>query len=103
MVLRHQFIAHRGKTDSEVGISFMAIPKDKNSESQVRFKQLKLGAFGEEKLNEIEKIVRFIITQLEVKIQKSGQKVYDGFFDLFDAKEISFMVLNNMKDPEKNE
>jgi hypothetical protein len=100
MDLRHQFVAHRGKTDSEIGISFMAIPKDKKSDPQVRFKQLKLGAFGLEKLNNIEILVLFIIEQLEIKIQKSGQKVYDGFFNLFDAKQMSFMIMNNMEEPD---
>jgi hypothetical protein len=57
----------------------MAIPKDKKSDSQVRFKLLKLRAFGLEKVNNIAILVLFIIEQLEIKIQKNGQKVYDGF------------------------
>jgi hypothetical protein len=95
--LRHQFIAHRGKTDSEIGVSFMIFPKEKKEDSQVRFKQLKLGGFGEKRLNDIERIIKFLIFELEKKIQKSGQKLYDGFFNNFDEEQMSFMMINHLK------
>lgn len=54
-------------------------------------------------MTEIEAIVTFIIAELEAKIHKSGQKAYDGFLKHFDAKSISFMNLNNLKDHESKE
>lgn len=79
MDLRHQFIAHRGETDSEIGISFMVVPKENVDGSQVRFKQLKQASFNGEKLLEIKVLIEYLIDELKKKIQKSGQKVYDGF------------------------
>lgn len=97
MDLRHQFIAHRGKTDSEIGISFMVVPKENIVGSQVRFKQLKQVSFNGEKLLEIKTLISYLIDELKKKIQKSGQKVYDEFFNSFSVKEMSFMIMNNVK------
>jgi hypothetical protein len=103
MDLRHQFIAHRGKTDSEIGIAFMVVPKENINGSQVRFKQLKQVSFGGEKLLEIKALIEYLIDELKKKIQKSGQKVYDGFFNSFSVEEMSFMVMNNVKEHPKPE
>lgn len=96
MDLRHHFIAHRGDTDSEVGISLMAIPKVKDGQPQLNFKQVKLGAFTGKRIDEIQTILEFLKVELEKKIQKCGQKVYDGFFN-FNPKEMSLMVMNEIK------
>ena len=46
MELRHNFIANSGDTESEIGISYMLVPKDDKIEnSQIRFGQLKQFAF----------------------------------------------------------
>ena len=98
MKQRHQFIAHRGDTDSEVAISFMAIPKVGDGESQLRFSQLKLRAFSTVVLNQIEELIKFILAELEAKIQISGQKAYDKFFASFTPEEILLLVMNGAKD-----
>lgn len=97
MELRHQFIAHRGKNEGETGISFMVIPKIKEENSQLRFKQLKLYAFDSKKLVEIENIAKYLIEQLENKIIKNGKKVHEKFFKLFDVEQIQFMIMNYAK------
>ena len=100
MDLRHQFIAHRGKTESEIGIAFMLIPKEKESgtRSQIRFNQLKQYTFNTEKLTEFESVITFIISELDKKIQKSGQKLHDGLLNNFTPEQLSLMIMNNAKD-----
>src|SRR5690606_12102962 len=41
MDLRHNFIAHRGLNDNEIGILFMAISKKNVNNSKMKFEQLK--------------------------------------------------------------
>lgn len=98
MQLRHQFIAHRGETESEVGISYILIPKnDSLDRSQVRFSQLKQISFTETDLERIEPLVKYLIDELLKKIQKNGQKVHDGILKLFTPEELTFMMMNNAK------
>ena len=62
MNLRHQFIAHRGETDSEIGIAFMIIPKEGSiDDNQIRFTQLKQNSFSPVRLDLIEKTINHII------------------------------------------
>lgn len=98
MELRHKFIAHRGKTDSEAGIAVMVFPVGQpEKDAQIRFKQLKDVSFREDKIIEIEKLLSFVLSVLEKKIKKSTEKIYKGFFDLFDEREISAMIMNGIK------
>lgn len=102
MDLRHQFIAHRGDTESEIGVSYMVIPKKEGVEqSQVQFSQVKLNAFSPEELDKIETLISYTIGYLEQVIQKNGQKVYEAFFDMFTPEQIVLMLMNNAKEHEK--
>lgn len=96
--LRHQFIAHRGKTENEVGIAYLTIPKkDSIEKSQVRFSQLKLTSFSDVDLDRIEKLITFLITKVMEKIQSSGQEVHDTMLKIFTTEELGMMMINNMK------
>jgi hypothetical protein len=95
--LRHQFIAHRGKTESEIGIAFMLVPKA-DGQSQIRFNQLKQYSFEAGKLLEFENLIKFVISELDKKIEKSGQKLHDGLFNNFTPEQMTLMVMNNAKD-----
>lgn len=96
MTLRHQFIAHRGNTESEIGVSYMIIPKnDGVEESQVRFSQVKQNAFSGEDLDRFETLIIHTIEYLKGIIKKTGQKVYDAFFEMFTAEQIVVMLMNN--------
>ncbi len=98
MDLRHQFIAHRGKTESEIGIAFMLVPKADNGKSQIRFNQLKQYSLETEKLVGIENLIKYVISDLDEKILKSGQKLHDGLFNKFTPEQLTLMVMNNVKD-----
>lgn len=98
MELRHQFIAHRGDTENEVGISYILIPEDNNMDKmQVRFSQLKLTGFSAEDVLRIEVLVKYLIEKLLEKIQKTGQKVHDAMMGLFTPQQLSLMLLNGAK------
>jgi hypothetical protein len=98
MELRHKFIAHRGTTDSEAEIAVLLFPIGKpEKDSQIRFKQLKDISFKEEKIIEIEKLLNFVLSVLEKKIKKSSEKIYKGFFKLFNEKQINAMIMNGIK------
>lgn len=98
MDLRNEFIAHRGKTESEIGIAFMLIPKTDGGRSQVRFNQLKQYSFGTKKLFEVESLIKFIIFELDKKIEKSGHKLQDGLLNNFTNEQLAFMIVNNAKE-----
>lgn len=99
MDLRHQFIAHRGDTESEIGIAYMIIPKETNGlETEIRFSQVKQKSFSKEDLDRFENQMNFILESLLEKIQKTGQKLHDGFLNLFSPNEIvAKMIINNAK------
>jgi hypothetical protein len=96
--LRHQFIAHRGDTENEIGISYMLVPKTHNTDkTQMRFSQLKMTSFSEKELTRIESLVKYIIEKLFEKMQKSGQKAHDSMMDLFTPEQLSLMLMNGAK------
>lgn len=99
MELRHQFLAHRGETNSEIAISFLLIPKEDDlSNTQVRFSQLKQMGFSTEDLDKFENLIKYIILDLHKKIEKSGNKIHDGFLDNFSHDLASALIMNNIKD-----
>ena len=103
MDLRHQFIAHRGETNSEIAISYLLIPKEDDiSQTQVRFSQLKQMGFSREDLGKIENLIQFVITKLYKKIEKSGNKIHDGFLENFSHDIASALIINNVKDDTEN-
>ena len=98
MMLRHEFIAHRGKTDSEAAIAFMVFPVGRPDENaQIKYKQLKEVSFNEDRILQFEKLLNFIITVLENKIEKCSNKIYKSLFKLFTEEEISAMTMNGIK------
>lgn len=97
MDLRHQFIAHRGNTDSEIGVSFLMIPKEGGlEESQIRFSQLKQVSFSNEDLEKIEAVLFFLRDLLQDKIQKSGEKLNSGYISTFTPEQVNMMMINNL-------
>lgn len=98
MELRHQFIAHRGETENEIGISYVLVPKqDSLDKTQVRFSQLKMVGFSKEDLDKFEALAKYLIGKLMEKIQKSGQKVHDGMLNLFTPEQLTLMLMNGAK------
>jgi hypothetical protein len=98
MELRHQFIAHRGDLENEIGISFMLVSKkDSLDKSQVHFSQVKMVSFSNEDLDKFKSLLKFVIEKLLEKIQKSGQKVHDGMLRLFTPEQLALMLVNGVK------
>ncbi len=102
MELRHTFIAHRGKTESEIGIAFMILEKGKgNNDVEIKFSQLKQNGFSKQKLLEIDILIHFLIKYLEVKIQKMAQDIYNTMLDQLNVKQLSLMLMNGSNDRTK--
>ncbi|MBE98652.1 hypothetical protein [Flavobacterium coralii] len=98
MDLRHHFIAHRGETESEIGISYLIIPKEGDmNETQVRFSQLKQISFSKQQLNLLKELMLYIHNYLIEKIQKNGQKLHDDCFKIFDINTLKSMMINSVK------
>ena len=96
MDLRHNFIAHRGETDSEISLAYILIPKQ-NGQLQVKYAQTKKINLDTEKKTEIQALVDHILDFLIIKIEKSAEKIYKSFFEQFTSEEINLMLLNNLK------
>lgn len=98
MELRHQFIAHRGDSEAEIGVSYVLIPKAGGTAlTQVRFSGVKKISFTKEELINIEEVIKILIDHLQAKIQKNGQKVNDSLLTLFSPEQLQFMMVNSAK------
>lgn len=98
MDLRHQFIAHRGDTESEIGIAYMLVPKAENElQTQLQFSQVKQKSFSNIDLDRFENQMNFIHFVLLEKIKKTGQKLHDSYLNLFTPEQIVAMTINNAK------
>ena len=60
-------------------------------------------SFSDKKLKRTESLIKFLIKNVEIKIQKCGQKAYDGFFNTFSEKEMAVMIMNNLQMPSSNQ
>lgn len=99
MDLRHQFVAHRGDTDSEIGISFMLVPKrgELKEKTELRFSQMKMVSFPKEDLERVDQLLDFLIKILVEKIQKAGQKLHSHMLTEFTSEQLNLMRMDNAK------
>jgi hypothetical protein len=98
MELRHTFIAHRGESESEIGIALMLIPKTgSNEETIMKFNQVKRSNFSSEQLIQIDKLLSFLLKHIEKKIQKLADKMSDSLFKNFSIEQMSMLVINGAK------
>ncbi len=99
MGLRHQFVAHRGETEGEIGISFLLIPKNKalTEKTELRFSQLKMVNFAEAEIKKIERLLQFLLNEMPTKIDKAGQKLHDHLLTEFTPEQLNLMRMDNMK------
>lgn len=96
MNLRHNFLAHRGETDSEIETAFYLIPKGESTTSRVEFMRVKQTGLRKKKIDEIRTLIEFIKQHLSVKIQKTGEKVNKAMLNL-DPEILKLTVANNVK------
>lgn len=96
MNLRHNFLAHRGETDSEIEAAFFLISKGSDTTSQVQFMRVKQTGFPPEKIEELRKHVTFIKSEVMTKIEKSAKKVQKGMLNL-DKKIVKWTIINGVE------
>ncbi len=97
MDLRHKFIAHRGKTDDEIGISYIAVSKNEPNKAKLKYRQLKLSGFAKDKLEKFEELFTFVFETLNKKFAKAGNKVYDGMLNTFSKEDLNNFTFTNLK------
>lgn len=98
MELRHTFIAHRGESESEIGIALMLIPKNGSvDETIMKFNQVKRSNFSIEQVKQIDELISFLLMHIERKMQKSADKMQDSLFKNFTMEQLSMMVINGAK------
>lgn len=96
MDLRHQFIAHRGDTESEVGIAYSIIPKtDDSLAQQIRFQQVKRSSFSTEDLGKLETLHIHLMQYLSPMIEKWANKAARGFNENLSVQEMTALYLNS--------
>jgi len=96
MDLRHQFIAHRGDTESEVGIAFTIVPKtDDSLAQQIRFQQVKRSSFSNLDLDKLERLHNHLIAYLSPMVQKSANKAVRGFNENLSVQEMMALYMNS--------
>jgi hypothetical protein len=85
MGLRHSFIAHRGDTENEVSVAFLKLPKSDSSKDekvQYRIKSYKTLSPKIEELSLYLELFKELKKNVEIKIQKHGDKTHRTFFNM---------------------
>ena len=100
MDLRHSYIAHRDDTDKEQAVVFMKIPiqKENGNRTEYQIRTRKLAAPAAATLKTYLELFNVLTTIVEQKIQKQAEKAHRGFWDTLSPKQISLLLINNMKD-----
>jgi hypothetical protein len=100
MDLRHSYIAHRDDTEKEQAIVFMKIPKDKDlgDQTEYQIRSRKLLSPGVNVLKTYLELFTELTGIVEQKIQKHSEKSHKAFFENLSPKQISLLLINNMKD-----
>jgi len=75
MDMRHNFVAHRGSTEHEVGFAYLKLNINDYSR-QVKVKQLKRGRPKKESLTDYEKLLNYLIEVCESKFYAAGVKAW---------------------------
>lgn len=97
MELRHHFIAHRAETESEIGIAVLLLAKSGDVEPIIKYSQLKRTTFSARKLDDIASLIEHLVSKVEAKSQKHGDKMHDALLKHFTPKELTQLLINNAK------
>ncbi|MES2396319.1 MAG: hypothetical protein V4549_09965 [Bacteroidota bacterium] len=90
MELRHNFIAHRGSTDEEIGIGIVRMNIE-TLQRQIKVKQIKRIKPSSEKLQSYIKLFNFLLIVVETKYEVSANKIAKYLVEAFTAKELAMM------------
>lgn len=72
MNLRHNFIAHRGDTESEIEVAYLLVPK-LEGEPQVRFTRTKQMKFSPDEREKIRELVEYLLDEIVEKIKRQAK------------------------------
>lgn len=92
MELRHNFVAHRGKTENEHSFPFLKIYLKDNA-CMIRIKQIKRAKPKDTNIEGYICLITHLISLIEVKMQKCADKVYRHLLDNYTAEEWAFFKI----------
>jgi hypothetical protein len=100
MQLRHAYVAHRGDTEHEQAVVFMKMDKTKDTGQQTEYqiKSRKLLSPGAGALGGYLELFNLLLEEVAKKIQKHSEKAHQAFFEKLSPKQISLLLINNMRD-----
>lgn len=100
MDLRHSYIAHRDDTEHEQALVFMKVPKESDIKelTEYQIKTRKLLSPGVVQLKGYLDLFNLLLKAVGEKIQKHTEKAHHAFLKELSPKQISLLMINNMKD-----
>ena len=93
MELRHNYIAHRGSTDEELGFGYMRMNIE-TLQRAIKFKQVRRIRPSHEKLQSYIELFGFLISVTERKFENAANKIAKTMLDQFTPAELVHMRIN---------
>jgi hypothetical protein len=90
--IRHNFVAHRGNTEHEVGVAFLRL-NIKDLSRQVRVEQIKRRMPELTELPMYVKLFDHIIAVVEKKFQKEANKVWDHMITAYKPEYLAMLII----------
>lgn len=91
--LRNIFIAHRGKSESEMGIGYILVPFEKGPPI-FKYSGVKRNRFKKDEITKIQGLINFLLDLVEIKRQKIVDKLYSRFIDEMEPSELLKFAIN---------
>ena len=93
MELRHNFVAHRGESESEVGTAFWILGKN-SQHSEIKLKQIKRSSLPIEKIEKYQIHLHFLIKMVKARLDKHSDKLLTFFENKIPNEELIKYLIN---------
>ena len=100
MDMRHNFIAHRGTSEHEFGITYLSLGVDDLSR-RVRVKQIKRKTFNKDKIEKYIELIDFLVMCIEEKSQKEAEKLWNHMLNEYTPNQIGLMKIAGPSEEKK--
>ena len=92
--LRDHFIAHRRKTNNELGVAFFAISKANPKKATMKYQQIKLANWSSDRIDELSTTVNFVLKHIELKLEKSGFRLCKDMIEKYSYDDMQKFTIN---------
>ncbi|PNQ72330.1 hypothetical protein C1T31_12335 [Hanstruepera neustonica] len=94
--LRDRFIAHRRKTEFELGAAFIAVSKSNPEKATMKFQQMRIGSWSVKRIDELIETVNYVLIHVEKKFESCGLRLYDKILENYSTEEIESFFINHL-------